>query len=172
MRNLGWLVVVGVLCVSHTARSADTTADERIALDRALMLAGLQTVHLPIGLTPEPLAKSPAAEAWTIYGEDGKGTQILVYTGSRIFRCAAVPIRPNYQCVLRLASIIVHEAWHVKNGPDEAGAYQAQLSFLQFNDASGAETDAVRRARDFVLAGKRNRSTTVSTRCGPQPACG
>jgi hypothetical protein len=32
----------------------------------------------------------------------------------------------------KLASIIAHEAWHVRHGPDERGAYEAQLTALMF----------------------------------------
>jgi hypothetical protein len=37
---------------------------------------------------------------------------------------------------LKLASVIVHEAWHLQHGRDEAGAYDAQLIFLQMTEAS------------------------------------
>lgn len=32
----------------------------------------------------------------------------------------------------KLASVIAHEAWHVRHGPDERGAYEAQLTALIF----------------------------------------
>jgi hypothetical protein len=32
----------------------------------------------------------------------------------------------------KLASVIAHEAWHVRHGPDERGAYEAQLTALLF----------------------------------------
>jgi hypothetical protein len=56
---------------------------------------------------------------------------------------------------VRLASVIVHEAWHFKNGQQEAGAYSAQISFLMANHASDAQIAAVQMARDRVLAAAR-----------------
>ena len=70
----------------------------------------------------------PDAEAWTVFYEDGKGDRIFVYTRSRTFRCASVPSRDQDQCQLKLASVIVHEAWHLRNGLDEVGAYEAELA--------------------------------------------
>jgi hypothetical protein len=80
-----------------------------------------------------------------------------VYTESSVFICASrqTPVHANpYICLLKLASIIVHEAWHFKNGPDEAGAYEAQLQFLVTRGpGSPAEiAEGVRRARDRVKA--------------------
>ena len=118
---------------------------------------------------------SPGAEAWTVYDEHGKGDRIFVYTRSRTFRCASVPRWDQYQCLLKLASVIVHEAWHLRNGPDEVGAYEAQLiflqlteasAFLQFNEAAAVNIREVRRARDRTLADKRNASKQAGTSAG------
>ena len=51
-------------------------------------------------------------------------------------------------------SIIVHEEWHFRNGPDEAGAYEAQLQFLEVRGGGSAAeiAEGVRRARDRVKA--------------------
>jgi hypothetical protein len=170
MRNLGWLlVVIGELCVPSTVRSAQRTpADERAVLDQALVRSGLSSKHLPIVLTSVlPDTASPGADAWTVY-EDGKGERIFVYTGGRTFLCASVTPRTQYQCMLRLASIIVHEAWHLKNGLDEAGAYNAQLAFLMFNGGSNFEILDIRRSRDRVLAEKRNVRKDARTSAGVQ----
>lgn len=169
MRNVAWLfVVVGTWCVPSTIGAADSPpAPEHAALDRALRLAGPQSyAHLSFVLVSAlPRTVSPGAEAWTVYDEHGTSDRIFVYTRSRSFRCASVPGPDEYQCLLKLASIIVHEAWHVRNGRDEAGAYEAQLAFLQLTEASAflqldeaaaADIREVRRARDRVLADKRN----------------
>ena len=179
MRNIAWLfIVVGTWCLPATIRAADSTpADERAALDRALQLAGPQLYrHLPIVLIAAlPGTVSPGAEAWTVYDEHGKGDRIFVYTRSRTFRCASAPRWDQDQCLLRLASIIVHEAWHLRNGQDEAGAYEAQLAFLRLTEASAflqlSETASqdireVRRARDRALADKRNASKQADTGAG------
>ncbi len=179
MRNVAWLfLVVGTWCVPSTVRAADSTpAEERAALDRALLLAGPQLyAHLPIVLISTlPRTVSPGAEAWTVYDEHGTGDRVFVYTRSRTFRCASVPRWDQYPCLLKIASVIVHEAWHLRHGPDEAGAYEAQLIFLQLNQASAVlqfnETAAVnisevRRARDRTLADKRNASKQAVTGAG------
>jgi hypothetical protein len=176
MRNVAWLfIAVGTWCVPSTVRAADgTPPHERGAVDRALRLAGPQSyTHLPIFLISAlPGTVSPGAEAWTVYDEHGKGDRIFIYTRSRTFRCASVLGRDQDRCLLKLASIIVHEAWHLRNGPDEAGAYEAQLTFLQLNEAlaflqineaAAANIAEVRRARDRTFADKRSPSTQAGT---------
>jgi hypothetical protein len=173
MRNVAWLfIVVGVSCVPSPVRTADrTAAQERAAFDGALLLVSPQLyAHLPfILISALPPMVSPGAEAWTVYDEHGKGARIFVYTRSRTFRCASVPRWDQYQCLLKVASVIVHEAWHLRNGPDEAGAYEAQLIFLRFNEAlaysrskeaAAFNIREVRRERDRVLADKTEREHT------------
>ena len=186
MRNVAWLfIAVGTWCVPSPVRAADSAAaQERAALDRALLLAGPRLyAHLPLVLTSAmPRTVSPGAEAWTVYDEHGKGERIFVYTRSSAFRCASDANPLQRQCLMKLASIVVHEAWHLRHGPDEAEAYRAQLLFLQMilatafqqvDPAAAAEIAAVRRARDRVLADKRNasrQSPSSSGASGARPA--
>jgi hypothetical protein len=176
MRNVAWLLIfVGTWCMPSPVRAADSTAaHERAAFERALLLAGPQLyAHLPLVLTSAmPRTVSPDAEAWTVYDEHGKGERIFVYTRSRTFRCASVPRGDQDRCLLKVASVIVHEAWHLRNGPDEIGAYEAQLIFLRFNEASAflqineaaaVNIREVRQARDRVLAEKRNARPQAGT---------
>ena len=185
MRNIAWLfIVVGTWCLPATIRAAESTpADERVTLERALELAGPQLYrHLPIVLIAAlPGMVSPDAEAWTVYDEHGTGDRIFVYTRSRTFRCASASRSDQDQCLLRLASIIVHEAWHLRHGPDEAEAYEAQLAFLRLSEASAflqvSETASqdireVRRARDRTLADKRNASKQTDTGAGEHSSQG
>ena len=185
MRNIAWLfIVVGTWCLPATIRAAESTpADERVTLERALELAGPQLYrHLPIVLIAAlPGMVSPDAEAWTVYDEHGTGDRIFVYTSSRTFRCASATRSDQDQCLLRLASIIVHEGWHLRNGPDEAGAYEAQLAFLRLTEASAflqvSETASqdireVRRARDRALADKRNANRQADTGAGEHSSPG
>ena len=140
MRSLVWLVlVVGACGVPSSVRAAwSTSFQDRAVLDRALVLAGRHLYgHLAFTPVSElPPTVSPDAEAWTVFNEKGRGTRALVYTQSRTFRCASVPGRDQLRCQLKLASVIVHEAWHLQHGRYEAGAYDAQLIFLQLTEAS------------------------------------
>jgi hypothetical protein len=150
MRRLVWLVL------------AVASVQEHAVLDGALRLARPQLYgHLPLTLVTElPRTVSRGAEAWTVFDERGRGTGIFVYTRSRTFRCASMPSRDQSRCLLKLASVIVHEAWHLKNGLDEAGAYDAQLVFLQLkeaeavfqlNEAAALTINEVRRAKARTL---------------------
>jgi hypothetical protein len=181
MQNLVSLLVVGTLVVPSVVRAADSTpAQELAALDRAFRLAGPQLyAHLPFVLISVlPRTVSPRAEAWTVYDEHGKGDRVFVYTRSRTFRCASAPRSGQDQCLLRLASILVHEAWHLRHGPDEAEAYEAQLAFLRLTEAAAflqlSETASqdireVRRARDRTLADKRNPTSPGASGAPPAP---
>ena len=62
---------------------------------------------------------------------------------------------------MKLASVIVHEAWHLQHGRDEGGAYDAQLIFLQMteawatfqlNRAAAVTLNEVRRAKARTLS--------------------
>jgi hypothetical protein len=94
---------------------------------------------------------------WTTFQADGPGERIAVYTGSEIFRCASWALQnpEGRDCVLRLASVIVHEAWHFTNGREELGAYSAQLLFLMTNHASDVQIAAVQMSRDRAVAAAR-----------------
>ena len=61
----------------------------------------------------------------------GTGTIYLI-TSSPVFRDAAdAPTACGESvAVKKLASILAHEEWHVRHGPDEKGAYQSQLLTL------------------------------------------
>ena len=53
----------------------------------------------------------------------------------------------------KIASIIVHEEWHLRHGPDESGAYHAQLTALAamgFDEHSWS-TGSVKRSMLAVL---------------------
>ena len=70
-----------------------------------------------------PAEVSPAAEAFVRRNPN----TIYVLKSSFTFRAAQAGDRGALQ---KLASILVHEEWHLKHGPDERGAYQAQLTTL------------------------------------------
>ena len=154
MRNLA--VVLGVaVALSGPARAAEQDRSARETLDDARVLAGGSGAGLPIVLTSVlPNGASPGVEGWTIHRADGSGEQIFVYAGSAVFRCASTG--NNRQCLLRLASIIVHEAWHFKHGGNENDAYAAQIAFLMGNHAAPDQITGVRRSRASALAAERS----------------
>src|SRR5688572_30046727 len=57
---------------------------------------------------------------------DADRRAIHVVTSSEVFRRAqsASDKCGEVGAIRKLASVIVHEEWHVRNGPDEAAAYQ------------------------------------------------
>jgi hypothetical protein len=183
MRNVAWVfIVVGTWCMPSSVGAADTTpAQERAILDKALRLAGPYVdAHLRLFLVSElPRIVSARAEAWTQFDEDDKGDRIFVYTRSRTFLCAIIPGRDQNRCLLKVASVIVHEAWHLRNGRGEVGAYDAQLIFLQSQEASaflqvneGIAVDMleVRRARDRAVANQRDAKRRSASRSGASGA--
>jgi hypothetical protein len=75
-----------------------------------------------------PSDVSPRAEAF-VRPDDPR---IHLVTSTHYFRRAQ---RADYRCgeleaLRKLASVIVHEEWHIRYGSDEAGAYAAQLTTL------------------------------------------
>jgi hypothetical protein len=68
-----------------------------------------------------------------------------------MFRCASWPLS-MHQCLVRLASVLVHEAWHFRHSRNEADAYEAQIGFLSRNRASTDHIQAVRIAAGRVVA--------------------
>ena len=168
MRTVGWMLVAfGTLCVSSTAQSADILPDGTV-MERAMKLAAPHVnPQLQVVLTATlPPGVSKNAEAWTTFREDGSGDGVFVYTGSAVFRCARERNPNQDRCLLKLASIVVHEAWHLQHGRDEEGAYRAQLvflqskeaaSFLQVNESAAADIAAVRQVLNRIMAEKRKR---------------
>ena len=151
-----WILaqVVFSLTLSSSAQtSSHTRRVDRQTFEKAILLAGWEAAGLPIVLAPvAPDEASRGIEAWILPGQEGNAARIVVYSESDVFRCASDPDRLNYQCLLKLASIIVHEAWHWRHGPGEAGAYDAQIAFLTNHGGSSLQISGVRLARGRVLA--------------------
>jgi hypothetical protein len=139
----------------HLPWASRGNAFDRETLKTALILAGLDRANLPITLaTVAPSSASHGIEAWTSYDADGKGERIFVYVGSDMFLCARWPFGMR-QCRVRLASALIHEAWHFEQGRNEGDAYEAQIAFLMRNGAATEHVEAVRLARNRVLAEER-----------------
>jgi hypothetical protein len=81
---------------------------------------------------------------------------IFLLTSSDVFQAVQRSNCTNLEAARKLASIIVHEEWHVRHGTDERGAYQAQLNALI---RLGVRADSVLfrgvlRSMDTVLAAR------------------
>jgi len=95
-----------------------------------------------LGLIPRPLATmppielierrpaevSPQAEAYVL--PDNEVIYLLASTVALREAREAFPACSNREPLVKLASILAHELWHLRHGPDERGAYQAQLTTL------------------------------------------
>jgi len=76
-----------------------------------------------------PADVSARAEA---YVRSGDTTIYLITSSSAFQRLQRGPERcGDLVAVKKLASVLVHEEWHVRHGPDERGAYSAQLMALR-----------------------------------------
>ena len=75
-----------------------------------------------------PPGVSPGAEGFVLAG----GDRIYLITSTAAFRRArAATFRCGDQAALKkIASVVIHEEWHIRHGSDEAGAYAAQLMAL------------------------------------------
>jgi hypothetical protein len=156
-------VVCLTLALCPQARAETSTPAERRTLDDALLLAGL-THRLPIMLAPTtPEGSSLGVEAWIIADRDGP-RRIVVYTRSETFRCASALPR-DHQCLLKLASVLVHEAWHLMHDASEAEAYAAQIAFLTLRGGSAPNIAGVLRAKAHVIASRAQR--LVVSRASP-----
>jgi hypothetical protein len=76
----------------------------------------------------EPLALRPADVSVNADGFVRPGSSVIyVITSAPAFRDADCHRRKS---LVKLASVLVHEEWHIRHGADERGAYEAQLSAL------------------------------------------
>ena len=131
----------------------------------ALSLLGRSPQTLPpIALVEvRPADVSPQAEGFVRRGSEDT---IYLITSTSAFQSAQ---RARYRCgnvqaVIKVASVIVHEEWHVRHGPDERGAYSAQMMALR--STLGVDPDrplfkSVRASMNAVLEAQRSRSAAM-----------
>ena len=115
----------------------------------ALNLLGRSHTIAPIELlaTPPP-TQSANAEAFVTRDPP----TIYLITSTEAFRDAASDdSRSRLDGCRKIASIIVHEEWHVRHGPDEEGAYSAQVIALMAMGAQPVQINQVRRSMTAVL---------------------
>ena len=128
----------------------------------AIQLLGRSPESLPrIELIDvRPPHASANAEAFVERGVD----TIYLLTTSAVFRSA---LRADTRCgntgaLRKLASIIVHEEWHVLHGSDEEGAYAAQLTTLtMLGERDTPVYNSVQRSMVAVLAQQRTARTNL-----------
>jgi hypothetical protein len=142
-----------------------------VVLACALDMLGRRTLTVPAVefVDAVPPDVSPRAEAFTRHGSDiiylVTSTDVFRRAQSTIIRCS------DYESTRKLASIIVHEAWHIQYGPDEQGAYEAQLiTLITLGAGSGSQTyDSVRRAMAAAVKAQRTSRTPVAFEASRSP---
>lgn len=101
---------------------------------------------------------SPTAEAFVTRDP----ATIHLVTTSGVFTEAARSSRPcdERPAIAKIASVLVHEEWHLRNGPDERGAYLAQLTALLMlgYDEHTRVYGSVKKAMLRVVAGTAQRA--------------
>ena len=115
----------------------------------AKSLPPIELVHV------RPADASPTAEGFTRRGSN----RIYLLTRTPVFEEAVRTERwgGDHSPFFKLASIIMHEAWHVRYGSDERGAYEAQLltlSRLGQGPGSDLHTSVYRSMRAVLKAPK------------------
>lgn len=122
-------------------------------------------------LEAPPAGVSKNAEAFLVRQP---GT-IYFITSSEVFRTAQRGyFEPGHAAACKkLASIIVHEEWHVQHGDDEEGAYVAQVTALLRVNAESAVVGGVRRAMASAVKLQRERRVAAANAAqAPAESCG
>ena len=148
-RTTRWQVISFLTAAVVAAARAADAGEPRLPrpIDHAIRLLGwprADTPHIEL-VTNKPREVSAMAEAWVRFTDTGHAEPtIYVWTGSETYRDAAAG--GNYQALVRLAGVLVHERWRVRHGRDHVGAYNAQLSMMQYLGANSMYMADVRKA--------------------------
>ncbi len=130
----------------------------------ALDLLGRSERNFPptqlVETAPAGVSRQAAA-----YVSRGEPPRIVLITSTLAFLAAR---RVRSQCgdldaTREIAGVLVHEEWHLRHGPDEEWAYDAQLTTLLFLGAhqDGPLYHKVFKAKQAVLAATRRTSPTT-----------
>lgn len=122
----------------------------------AIGLLGLRPGQVPPieVIMRHPPDVSSVAEAFVRRNPD----RIYVVGSMPVFReRRGLPGCGNREAVIKVASILAHELWHLKNGPDEQAAYEAQLTALSMlGQGNGTQLyQSVRKSMLTVIATRR-----------------
>jgi len=155
MRNrTRWAIVILVVAgVAGECKAAVAAPVLPAPLQEAVTLLGWWGDDVPrIELVPtRPRDASPNAAAWVRTTVDGVVPVIYVARDSHVYHDA---VASDYQALVQLAGMLTHERWHIQHGPDEAGAYDPQLSMMEYLHADSLHLTEVRKALRRVQAGK------------------
>jgi hypothetical protein len=134
-----------------------------------VFVCALTLLHRSAGSFPpiefvenRPPYVSPGADAYVPLGH----ARIYLITTSPAFARARHSV---YKCgelnaIRKIASVLVHEEWHVRHGSDEAGAYAAQLSTLISLDAGPGNPLYYEVTRSMQATIRRSRETARLSR--------
>jgi hypothetical protein len=149
--SIAVLAVAGVGCEWSAAAAGRVLP---IPLQEAVTLLGWSGDDVPaIELAPKrPRDASAKAAAWVRITNDGAVAVIFVAQDSHVYRDA---IAGDYQALVQLAGMLAHERWHIQHGPDEVGAYDAQLSVMEYLHADSLHLTEVRKAARRVRQTRR-----------------
>jgi len=101
-----------------------------------------------------PRSVSPLAQGYMLVGQEGF---VLVTSTSAFSQARRATNRcGNIEAIREIAGVLAHEEWHLRHGPDEPGAYDAQLTALLFvgADQNGELYHRVMQAKQTVNAAK------------------
>ncbi len=138
----------------------------------ALDLLGRSASALPpiVLLEVRPAHVSALADAFV----EEDGDTIFLLTKAPAFRRLQHTVNKcgDVNAVRKIASVLVHEEWHVRHGSDERGAYDAQLMALAAMNAGPGNPVyfSVARSRDWTLA--QGRDALEVTDAGSRDAAG
>jgi len=95
------------------------------------------------------------------YVEPG-AREIVLVTSTDAFKHARETGCHDPDPIREIASVLVHEEWHLLHGPDEAGAYDAQMVALLLTGAAmdSAVFHSVKLAKLAVLAAAKRRPSS------------
>jgi hypothetical protein len=95
-------------------------------------------------VTMRPTDTSPTAEAWVWCNEDGSASPVIYVAADTDTYADA--LQESRQALVKLAGILAHERWHLHHGPDEVGAYEAQLGAMASLHADNVQLTGIRLA--------------------------
>jgi len=160
------VVLLGI--ASASVATAETDLPKPIR--QALMLLGWspnETPRIEV-VTSRPSDASPLAAGWVRFDDGGCAIPVIyVATGGHVYRDAE---RGDYQAAVELAGMLAHERWHILHGRDEIGAYNAQLSIMEYLHAGSLRLTEVRKALSQAQQQQKadGRNGRDQALCGPK----